>query len=370
MIRQSVFAAAAALGLSVAAFAQDKPAAEQPKEEIKPMTIGDAARPIDISSWLKGEPVSKMESGKVYVLEFWATWCGPCRASMPHISEVQKQYKDYGVTFIGVSDEPLPTVVKFLCSKDKDGALWFDKIDYTLATDPDKSVMNDYFRAAGQNGIPCAFIIGKDQHIEWIGHPMEIEKPLEGVVKDSWDRQAFKTKWEKETAAERDMVKTQQDLRKAMNEKNWDKAVELLDAQIAKNDEAFGPQFQKFSLLLKQMNEPKKAYALGEAIAKQNWDNAMVLNQIAWYVADTPDIQTRDLDFALRLAAHANELASEKDGAILDTYARVYFEKGDLTNAVRIEKKAVEHSPEGPMAEEIAKTLKKYEDAAAAKSKG
>ncbi len=40
--------------------------------------------------------------------------------------------------------------------------------------------------AAGQNGIPCAFIVGKDQKIEWIGHPMQMDAVLEQVVSDSW----------------------------------------------------------------------------------------------------------------------------------------------------------------------------------------
>ncbi len=374
MIRQSMFAAAAVLGMSAAALAQDKPAAEKPKEEIKPITIGDAARPIDISNWIKGDKIAKFEPGKIYVLEFWATWCGPCRQSMPHLAAMQKEYKDYGVTFIGISDEPLETVTKFLDSKNKDlDKPWNEVITYTLTTDPDKSVYNDYFKAASQSGIPSAFVIGKDLHVEWIGNPHpeaddHFEDALKAIAHGEWDRNAFKTKWEKETAAERARVAFQQDYVKAMRAKDYDKALELLDAQIAKNDEAFNPKFQKFTLLLNQMNEPKKAYPLGETLAKQNWDNAQILNQMAWFVVDTEGVQSRDLDFALRLATHANELKAEKDGMILDTLARVYYEKGDVKKAVEVETKAVANLPEGApaqIADSIRATLKKYEDEAA-----
>jgi len=374
MIRQSVFAAAAVLGLSAAAIGQEKPAAEKPKEEIKPITIGDEARPIDISNWIKGDKVAKFEPGKIYVLEFWATWCGPCKQSMPHLAEMQKEYKDYGVTFIGISDEPLETVTKFLDSNNKQlDKSWNDVITYTLTTDPDKSVYNDYFKAASQSGIPSAFVIGKDQRIEWIGNPHpeaedHFEDALKAIAHGEWDRNAFKTKWEKETAAQRAQVAFQQDFVKAMRAKDYDKALQLLDAQIEKNDEAFNPKYQKFTLLLNQMNEPKKAYPLGESLAKENWDNAQILNQLAWFVVDTEGVQSRDLDFALRLATHANELKSEKDGMILDTLARVYYEKGDVKKAVEVEKKAVANLPEGApaqIADSIRETLKKYEDEAA-----
>lgn len=361
MIRTTLFAAALAGAMTAMAHGQASKEETKKEVEVKPLAVGDPARAVDIQHWIKGDAVKSFESGKVYVLEFWATWCGPCRASMPHISDVQTQYKDYGVTFIGVSDEELPTVVKFLCSKDKD-KLWFEKIAYTLATDPDRSVYTDYMKAAGQNGIPTAFIIGKDQHIEWIGHPMGIDKPLEAVVKDTWDRNEFKATFDKEQAAEREAMKAQAELNTAMKEKNWDKVMSILDKQIEASDGSFGPSMRKFTILLTQMDQPDKAYAWGHEIAKKNWDEAMVLNQMAWFVVDSPTVKTRDLAFAHKLASRANELTEDKDAAILDTFARVYYEQGDLKNAIRIQKKAVEFAPEGPMAEDIANALKKYEE--------
>ncbi|WP_437918099.1 TlpA family protein disulfide reductase [Sphingobacterium sp. LRF_L2] len=53
--------------------------------------VGDPAPPIRYSKWLKGTPVENYEKGHIYVIECWATWCGPCIAAMPHLSELAKK---------------------------------------------------------------------------------------------------------------------------------------------------------------------------------------------------------------------------------------------------------------------------------------
>src|SRR5688572_5003159 len=66
------------------------------------LSIGDAAPPLRVRQWLKGTPVQQFEKGKVYVVEFWATWCGPCIAAMPHLSALAREYKDR-VTILGIN---------------------------------------------------------------------------------------------------------------------------------------------------------------------------------------------------------------------------------------------------------------------------
>lgn len=83
------------------------------------LTIGSDAPPLDVEHWVqngngKFKPVTKVQAGKVYVVEFWATWCGPCVQSMPHLAALQTEYASKGVQLISISDEDLETVEKFL----------------------------------------------------------------------------------------------------------------------------------------------------------------------------------------------------------------------------------------------------------------
>ena len=83
-------------------------------------------------TWHRGEPTPKFELGRVYVLDFWATWCPPCLPLLGHLSEVQDRYRDRGLTVVGIAlgtdlGMPLP---RFL---DQEGA----RITYPIAEPED-----------------------------------------------------------------------------------------------------------------------------------------------------------------------------------------------------------------------------------------
>lgn len=138
--------------------------------------VGDPAAPLAVKEWVKGKSVDVKDGKNVYVVEFWATWCPPCRTSIPHLTEIQKKFKDKGVVVIGVSTEKLDTVKKFV---EKQG----DNMNYTVAIDDGGKTSKGYMTAYNQNGIPHAFIVGKDGNVVWHGHPMSgLDKAIEKIV--------------------------------------------------------------------------------------------------------------------------------------------------------------------------------------------
>lgn len=354
------------------------PARGDEEDVSKSLTIGDEAPDIDITHWIKGvemdrrgdfTPITSFGDGKVYVLEFWATWCGPCVGGMPHLSELQEKYADRDVTIISVSDESLPRVASFLFQTDRhDGKLHHDRTRYILTTDPDGSVKKDYFLAARQRGIPCAFVIGREGLVEWIGHPMRMDEVLEAVVEGTWDRAAFKEEFLERQAYEEMMREVRGRMRAAEREGDWDAYVAILDELLEKKPGDTSLLWTKFRALITKADDPDGGYAVGEELLKASWDDAPMLNQVAWTVVDDEAVVRRDLDFAMKSARRANELTESEDPAILDTLARVHHDQGDLEKAIDWQRKAAGRAREDAMGVAIRGVLETYEKEAAEKA--
>lgn len=211
----------------------------------KPLTIGDKVPAFPVDGYAKGKKITEFEPGKVYVVEFWATWCGPCIASMPHLSDMADKYKGK-VDFISVNTWDYSKTADGKESVDAHKSRvkdWIAKNDskmrYNIAFDDDKdTISTTWMRAAGQNGIPCAFIV-KDGTVNWIGHPMSMDKPLEQVVDGTFDVAAFKADFEKKAKAARDAQEAQKKLMadlKAGNKEAIDQYIASGSAQQTKGN--------------------------------------------------------------------------------------------------------------------------------------
>ncbi|MFN0010984.1 MAG: redoxin family protein [Phycisphaerales bacterium] len=339
------------------------------KEQAPSLKVGDKAPALKVSKFVKGSEVKAFEEGKVYVVEFWATWCGPCIKAIPHLTELQKQFADKGVKFVGVSvwedeQEKVEPFVK------KMGA----KMDYSVAMDhigegetgrSGGFMATNWLRAAGRNGIPCTFVVDQKGKVAWIGHPqMGLEEVVGKVLAGNFDGAKFE---EEQAAAEGEQEAWTNNLRKALAAKDWDTAVKLFDEGAAKNP-GLASTFQanKFNILLTQKKDYPAAYKYAaELAAGPAKDDPEVLNSIAWAIVDTKGVEQRDNALAQKIAERAVELTKREDPAILDTLARAHFEKGDMGEAVRIQTEAVEKESAGKMKKELEATLKKYKDEAA-----
>lgn len=334
---RTLMAAAGLLAASALSLAQD--AAAKPF----PLMVGDAPPPLKVSKWLKKGPHKTFEPGKVYVVEFWATWCGPCRQTIPHLTELQKKYPDVNIIGVDAFEDDPNLAEPFVKEMG-------DKMDYNIAQDTqianaaskrDGEMARAWMDASGQMGIPTAFVIGKDGHIEWIGHPMEMDEPLEKVVNGTWSREEFSTKYWADMAKLAEATKLQRSFMDAVKAKNYEAAVKVTDDMMAAGNP--GAAVSKFNVYFKYMKDYDKAYAWGrEAIAGPLKDNMGGLNSIAWSIVDpATKIEKRDADLAIAAATRAVELSERKDAAILDTLAWAYFTKGDKAKAIELEKAAI-----------------------------
>ncbi|MEL7237484.1 MAG: redoxin family protein [Planctomycetota bacterium] len=133
-----------------------------------PLTIGDAVPPLEIETLLNAPDGATATfdgdlAGKVVVLEFWATWCGPCVASVPHLNELTEALADEDVVFISVTNEEQAKVEDFLKSRPITG--W-------VGLDPDNSAAKHF----NVRGIPRTIVIDREGNIAADTYPTRLNE--------------------------------------------------------------------------------------------------------------------------------------------------------------------------------------------------
>jgi thiol-disulfide isomerase/thioredoxin len=325
-------------------------------EEAPTLKVGDAAPALSVAKWVKGEPVTGFQKGKPYVVEFWATWCGPCIASMPHLSELQKEYGPKGLTIIGVSTEDernsLGNVEEMVAKKG-------DGMAYTVAWDKGHETNDAYMKAAKRNGIPCSFVVDQQGKIAYIGHPQTLDFVLDKVMGGSWDAEKGPAEVKAFFTERGEVFKATQD--------DPAEAVKKLDAFTTKySSPALAAMTQDMRFRVMSLaGRPADAKAAGMALVEKRVaaKDAQGLNEIAWFLVDPEgEVKKPELDVAMRAASEAARLSENKDAAILDTLARAHFLKGEVAKAVEVQRRAVELAPK-QLKEDLEKSLKEYEAA-------
>jgi len=324
------------------------------------LKVGDPAPPLQTGKWVQGEPV-KIEKGKAYIVEFWATWCGPCRVSIPHLNEIYEKYKAKDLIVIGQdcweNDESLvePFVKKM-----------GEKMSYRVALDNKQGsergrMAEAWMKAADQNGIPTAFLVDKESRIAWIGHPMELEDSvIESVLAGTYDLKKAAEVAAEKSKKDQQIAGLSRELAEANKAKEWEK----VEAKLSEIEKLLPPEAKpgidqyRVRMLLTRGDKPGAA-KLALSLSETDKNNAMMQNQLAWELLIQSDLGDPELRIAGQIAARANEAAKGEDPAILDTYARALFMEGNKERAIELEKKAVDLAEED-MKENLRKVLESY----------
>ena len=324
----------ALVGLAGCSTADEPKSAKATKPEEKPkLGLGDPAPPLTVTKWVKGGPVA-FAPGKVYVLDFWATWCGPCIKSMPHLNELVAEYKDKGFEAVAVTttdpNNSAEQIDEFVTGR---GA----KYDFAFARCDTPATDDAYMKAAGQDGIPCSFVIGKDGKIAFIGHPLELDDVLPKVVAGTWRGKADLE----------EIAKANGELEDIINKSEKDPATGLtrLDA-YAKTypwkaaQDSFAVNRLVILLLAKKGDEAKAVAEpmLKKFAARKDAAGYGKLRDI-WTSRDVnPDRVAIEVGLAAADAALAIE--GENDPVALYRTAEAYFQAGRPAKAVAFAEKA------------------------------
>lgn len=343
-----------------------------------PLKVGDPAPALKVATWVKNGPV-KLSDGvgkNVYLVEFWATWCPPCRMSIPHLDKLRKKYAAKGLVVVGVSKEALETVKTFVATQ--------KNMNYNVAVDDNGLTYAAYMD--GVAGIPTAFLIGKSGKILWIGHPLESDSVVEKVMNGEFNSEANKLvaelsaklkealqaqKFQEAITVSHQILDIDPGNQMAMRvalygfQNDTKKALEFLTALIEKHPESAPAYIQKLQMLNAVKNEAALR-TLIERYFESFKDDPSKLNSMAWIILDQVSFGLQPMDLALKIAKKAVELSSKKDDKILlaahiDTLARCYYAVGRLDLAVKSQKRAIALLKGTRETEQFMKTLDFYQ---------
>jgi len=320
--------AAAAVVFSASAFAQT-------------LSLGDAMPTIgDDANWLQGSPVSAWEEGQIYVLDFWATWCGPCIASIPHVNELSQKHAPDGVNVIGMAIWPREGMIP----TDKYVQDRGEEMSYRIAEDNDGKLAERYMKATGSNGIPTIMIINRAGQLVWKGHPMSgFDEALEAVIDGTFDLDAAKNL----AAIEAKGKEILAGARAKQAAGDWDGVVAIYREVAAMKGFPFAEYYgyQAFTTLAnaERGNNPAEAYAYARELAKTFAGDEEVFSHMAQFIAEGPIADdARDLDFALELAQTGVKNAPATEALPYAMLASVFHARGEYDAAIMAQSKAIE----------------------------
>lgn len=312
------------------------------------LTIGDTAPELKYAKWIKGTPVTKYEKDHLYVFEFWATWCGPCKAAMPHLSELAKKYEGK-VTFTGVNiwektgDKPyessLPAVTNFVKSVG-------DKMAYNVIADNNEQHMaNKWMIAAGQNGIPATFLL-KEGKIIWIGHPMKLDSIIELSIAGKYDMEAFKQEFngsKVRTEAMMAKFKILDPMLKAVKAKEYTKVLAIIDT-LDLSDQMIAMQANSAKITaLYALKRETEAMSFSQGWIKSN--NSFS-GTVAGIIIGTEGLSKKSYLYAAELGNSALAQEGIVKPLVYHFIATAYDKAGDIKNAITSEEKALQTAKE------------------------
>jgi thiol-disulfide isomerase/thioredoxin len=307
--------------------------ADDPKPAALPsLKVGDPAPALMASKWLQGQAVKKFEPGKVYVVEFWATWCGSCIHFMPHTSRLQDQFR--GVTFVYYTardpENPEEKVVAFVKRRGP-------KLKFTFAYGDDRKTFDAWITAAGKESLPQAFVVDTTGRIAYIGHPMllgvVLPRVLAGAKPQAVSDEAAKI-WEEFGVVAQTLARDPRAGLKALADFETRHAALANMSPIVRARLGYLPKFGKPG--------EAKEYAetvIARAIAQEDRAVLALANSI---LRRGDGKESKELmALAVKAAEAMVRIEGDRDAPALIELASTYFQVGEKVKAREIARKAV-----------------------------
>jgi len=319
-----------------------------------PLMVGDLAPPVRVAKFVKGAPVARFDRNHVYVVEFWATWCGPCKDSIPHLTVLQSKYKGKA-TILGVSIwEPREADVAPFVKE------WAGKMGYTVARDlvenltakteqerSRESVAKGFMSKRwmvdsgwDQSGIPCAFLVDRSGRVAWIGDPLELDEPLREVIEGTYDLGKATAEYAERMELQAFARKERGAAQDAIRAGKPDVALEHVEKILAKSGRFEDDNLFKFEILLMHMKQPDRAAEFMQSVAPNvSWNIPM--NMAAQMGHDAIGLTASSVKSAIEVCVSTLKRLGKDHTWPLMNAAQLYHRLGDKEKAVEFANRAL-----------------------------
>ncbi|ASP89502.1 alkyl hydroperoxide reductase (plasmid) [Sinorhizobium meliloti] len=308
---------------------------------------------LEVKDWVRGQSLANFQPGKVYIVDFWATWCGLSVSAMPSLMQLQERYKGSGVEIVAVAaDEEAATTDEVRAYLDAWFTDKFPKLNFRIGLDCTGEMKKLWMDASISLGIPCSFVVDRDSKIAFIGHPAELEDILPKVLDGIW-RTSDQAK-----AVERERIARGREeaflckISPAIEKEDWKTALSAIEEAIALMPDSIQLRAAHADTLLHKMRDmhtglPVLRQLVRDAIDRnaENWLLG-AMNQLsnpAYDYTGFPSVER--LAMGKELSEHILALKELKDDVKAYSYqlvARYYHESGNEARAGELLELALE----------------------------
>lgn len=298
----------------------------------KKLVPGDLAPALDnATNWVQGEKPDLSDG--VVVVEFWATWCAPCKRAIPHLNAMHKAYQRHGLKVVGVAadesannyEDNVAGVKSFVKSKG-------EGMSYIVAVDNLGDLKRKYMEASGMSGIPATFVVGRGGRVLWIGRPSsdKFDKVVVLAIRNKFDPVLTPKAWEALDAAKR-----------AANLRNWREAYQQIDDAVKVDPPLFGELIvERYAMTLEQEKNAEAAKQYLKTILPAIANDPYSLELVVDAICKDPKISQRDLDSAMTYAEQMKRAVGSLPAPGFAAIALVHATKGDYDKAVEVQTSA------------------------------
>ncbi|WP_246653054.1 redoxin domain-containing protein [Rhizobium laguerreae] len=164
--------------------------------------IDSPAPSINVQHWLRGDPLSNFQLGKIHIPAFVSTTCSGCGAALARLAQLQEEYRGIGIEVIGiVVNERAATADEALAQVDAWVTKWLPNANIRIGFNYSGEMDKHWEKASLSFHVPQAFVVDRDCSIVFIGHPSLLEDVLPKVIDGSWRASAEAKNAEKERIA-------------------------------------------------------------------------------------------------------------------------------------------------------------------------